>query len=226
MVPSQLLTSCARAQHLKLRSQFDDLPPAMAEKLASLSGRLEDSAFVVTDSKSPDDSQARAQLERQLAERRQLSDKFEETIEEARKLPGFERFLLNDGYLALKMAAEKGPLIVLLASSHVCQAIVLPSPTAEAIQVALETTEDRLRTLSDVIRTAATAARSAIDPDNEHIVSEVNGERGMKLVYASERIGLCEADILAELWRTVMAPVVRALGLQVQATLYPSFEPC
>jgi hypothetical protein len=186
----------------------------MAEKLAALSRRLEESAFIPSNFKMPDETQARSQMERQLAERRQLSEEFEGAIEEARRLPGFERLLMNEGYLALKMAAEKGPVIVFIASGHVCQAIVLPNPAAEAIQVALETTEDRLRTLSDFIKHATAAARSAVDETDVELASP-DSERGMMLVHASERRFPSEVEVLAELWRTVMQPVIRALGLQV-----------
>ncbi|KAG1774737.1 CHAT domain-containing protein [Suillus placidus] len=107
----------------RLRTPLEDLQipsPKLARKLSELRKSLSDaqSSAVSTD---------RAAADRAETQYRRLTEQWEVAVAEIRNLQGFSRFLLPPLYTDLQAAARRGPVIILIASSYLCSAIVVPT---------------------------------------------------------------------------------------------------
>lgn len=189
-------------QALQLRTPVDSLPQPLAEQLVTISRQLEkDSHLESAEQKVPNDA---------ADQKRRLGQKFEALIAEVQMLPGFERFMLPDSYTSLRTAARNGPVVILVASSVACQAIVLANPTAEARQIPLEISYEYLCNLGAITRDEGTKYRKA------------QGQRGMKVIRApSDR----SYSLLSELWNSVVFPAIEGIGLKVNQAFTHLFAP-
>jgi tetratricopeptide (TPR) repeat protein len=106
----------------RLRIPLEDLEstsPQLAQRLSELSKRLSDtqSSAVSTD---------RAAADRAAIEYRKVTRQWEAAVAEVRNLQGFSRFLRPSSFPDLQAAARHGPVIILIASRYLCNAIIVP----------------------------------------------------------------------------------------------------
>jgi tetratricopeptide (TPR) repeat protein len=119
-------------QMLQLNTDVHALPPDQAGKFLELSSKLYSGRF--TDSPISI-----------VEDRKKLLD-------DIRKQPGFEYFLLPRSYNVLCHAAQGGPVIILTSHKAHCDAIILPNPTSDPVHVPLPTvTLDLLKSQRDML---------------------------------------------------------------------------
>jgi tetratricopeptide (TPR) repeat protein len=114
-------------QILHLRTPLDGLhatDPKLAAKLTSIATDLErgsSQAFLAGGDNQVSPEEA-------IQKHRQRADEWEMLIEQVRKLPDFERFLLPKKYSELRDVARNSPVVVLNASQYGCDALIIASP--------------------------------------------------------------------------------------------------
>ncbi|KDQ50413.1 hypothetical protein JAAARDRAFT_42076 [Jaapia argillacea MUCL 33604] len=184
-------------QGLRLRTSFDTLPPSLASRLKETSALLSDSNHPPT-SESPS-----ARLyDEEAGRKRQLSHQFQCLLEEARRLPGFENFLLPLPFSRLHIAAERGPVVVLV-SSRPCKALLLRSFAADLEQIELpDISLEKVQSLGFSMDGASLRARQS------------SRLRHMKIGAPRKKVDTGYEDLLSLLWRSVLSPIVEALGLK------------
>ncbi|KAG1740410.1 CHAT domain-containing protein [Suillus paluster] len=108
----------------RLKTPLQDLEsanPKLAHKFSELSQRIANTAqgsASVTD---------RAAADVAAREYRRLTKKWEAVVAEIRNVPDFSQFLLPLSYRDLQAAASHGPVIILIASSYSCNAVIVPT---------------------------------------------------------------------------------------------------
>jgi tetratricopeptide (TPR) repeat protein len=191
---------------LRLRSPFDGIPDELHNQLLGLARRLEK---VTSASENSTDQRY---MEKEVAQRRKDSEVFNSLVDEVRRLPGRERFMLPDGYSTLKGVTEKGPVVVLVSSTLACHAIIL-MPSRKASVIPLEAITDKWLVES------ASAWRSTV------IEARSNLRDGRKLVKSkkgSEPSYTQAEHILRLLWVNVVFPIVKILQIEVRlGVLHP-----
>lgn len=194
------------AQCARLRSSFDQLPGELADELTKAARELELGARSVT-APSRADHEAMSLHEEQLAQRRRLSEHFEGLIAQARSLPGLDRFLLNDTFATFSMAAQKNPVVIFLATSNYCGALLLRDSTSRVEELKLGNKADFgwLKTVGHDVNKTRIATRSILQG------------RGMK------RLDKAQANPLHVIWHEIVKPVVQALGYKVRPA-YPGIH--
>ncbi|PNP78673.1 hypothetical protein FNYG_08019 [Fusarium nygamai] len=93
--------------------------------LAERFSRLRDELETLTSASSMSPDTADSVLEKQARHYRETEQKFKDTIEDIRACPGFSRFLLDPTREELLEAARPGPMVVLNASTHRCDAFII-----------------------------------------------------------------------------------------------------
>ncbi|KAF5979436.1 hypothetical protein FCOIX_5264 [Fusarium coicis] len=106
-----------RRDVLEIQQHDSDL----AERFSQLRDELE----ILTSSSSISPDTADSVLEKQARHYRETEQKFKDTIEEIRACPGLSRFLLGPAREELLEAARPGPIVVLNASTHRCDAFII-----------------------------------------------------------------------------------------------------
>jgi hypothetical protein len=194
-------------QYLRLRSTHEQLPPDIGTRLSEIS-RLLESAAVGTARITLKDSQARAKADREVEARRRLGDEFEDLMGKARELPGMKGFMLNKTYDDLRIAARRGPVLVLLVHKFVAWAVITKGPGDNPIYMQLPgVTEGSLRSICAKFRFC------------------IHGpQRGMKKSQHPNTANIADQDaIIQYLWHKIMQPVVNVLGWKViDSMLRPS----
>ncbi|KAF8443803.1 CHAT domain-containing protein [Boletus edulis BED1] len=132
---------------LQLRGSYEQLSSAHsdhARRLRELSAALDDAGAtreksLSTFSESTDDPMHRAtQMLRQVADtHRRLSIERDKLLQDIRRLPGFNRFLLPKDFSQLRASAHSGPVVLLNAAEHRCDALILLSDVDHVIHVPL-----------------------------------------------------------------------------------------
>ncbi|KAG1858811.1 hypothetical protein DFJ58DRAFT_744845 [Suillus subalutaceus] len=108
----------------RLRTPVADLEsanPRLAHNYLELSKHISNfaqSSAIITD---------RAAVDRAATEYRRLLKQWEAAVAEIHDLRAFSRFLLPPSYKDLQAAARHGPVIILIASQHLCSAIIIPT---------------------------------------------------------------------------------------------------
>jgi hypothetical protein len=184
---------------LRLRSPFDSVPDQQRERLVALAQKLEKVSNIVHVTGKTE------LIEREATERRKQSEEFNTIVEEVRRFPGLERFLLHDQYPALTKAAERGPVVVLVSSTLASHAIIM-RPSGEAVGIPLDSVADAwLLDSGSVWRSAMTEARS-VDGDGRKMVKNITARNSLRLK---------AEEILRNLWIRVVKPVLINLCLEV-----------
>lgn len=189
-------------QHLRLRSDLDDVPPVLAAELHRTARLLDQSSL--SDNDIHVDTEV-SQKEKQATKQRQLGEKFEQLVAQARAEPGLERFLLPQTFHALSTVSENSPLVILIADQSACYAIVLSSSQRVA---AIHLNAVSLPTLNTLSQTMESTLR--------------RGRRGMRsravLRITKKSDGNTVEGVLNVLWITVAQTLVSALDLKVSPT--------
>ncbi|PQE31524.1 TPR domain-containing protein [Rutstroemia sp. NJR-2017a WRK4] len=109
----------------ELRTDIYDLQekhPQLAEDYITLRDQLDAPTASV---RRADKLDFPADITRQVDQRHNADQKLEQMIEDIRKLPGFERFLLAPTEDELKAAAALGPIVVINVSNYRCDALII-----------------------------------------------------------------------------------------------------
>jgi hypothetical protein len=103
-------------QMLQLKPDVDALSPAEGNALWNLSLQLYSGTF--TDPLS-------------------IATHRDKLLEDIRKQPGFEFFLLPKSYAHLCHASQGGPVVILSSDRESCDGIIIPNPTSDPVNVPL-----------------------------------------------------------------------------------------
>ncbi|KAJ7801676.1 CHAT domain-containing protein [Mycena leptocephala] len=176
-------------QTLQLKTDVHALPPDQAQKFLELSSKLYSGTF--TDSPIT------------IVEDRKI------LLDDIRKQPGFEYFLLPKSYNVLCYAAKGGPVIILTSHKAHCDAIILCNPTSDPVHVPLPTvTLDMLKSQRDMLTSLL------------HYCNLRNRGQSASRVFAGREhfrhqpTEECFKDLLNWLWIHVTGPVYTVLKSQ------------
>jgi tetratricopeptide (TPR) repeat protein len=215
------------SQALQLRTPLDKLLVRdweLGDKLRNISRQLDQSAF--RDSTRAFDTSSQGQQRQMSTEDEgtrlhELDEDRRVTLAEIRKISGFEDFLLPKKLDALRQAAGSGPVVVLLAQKSGSSALILePSGGVQHVEFPTWTPQkfelcaDLPRILSDDNHEDVSGGMEARDFPSEVV------DLGARLFGGRERVVKVNPDerlrrYLAELWTSIVKPVVVALGLKV-----------
>ncbi|KAJ6570446.1 hypothetical protein DFH09DRAFT_1277590 [Mycena vulgaris] len=128
-------------------------------------------------------------------------------LEEIRKQPGHEYFLLPKPYKTLRYASSGGPLVILNSHKDGCDATIILNPASEPIHVALPNAtilllKGQQSTLKNLLGHWKVRTRA------EALSTRLFGQRE---AFSSKTLDECFADMLAWLGSTVIDPVFQAL---------------
>ena len=186
----------------QLRSFYEDLSfsyPDHAYRLRELSAALERASATHEKSLSalsePTPS-ATTSLQQEADRHRALAIERDTLLQDIRKLPGFERFLLQKDFSQLRASAHSGPVVILNAAESRCDALVVLSNVDHVIQVPLPNF----------------TFQQSIDLQNnlQHILHRA---RKAKIVSSH---GATWEPFLSSLWKSVVKPILDALGFSVR----------
>ncbi|EIN03314.1 hypothetical protein PUNSTDRAFT_139667 [Punctularia strigosozonata HHB-11173 SS5] len=182
---------------LRLRSPFDVAPKEIGDRLSILARQLDK----VHDKSSTGENLG--VVEAEIAHRRGQIEEFNTLLNQVRKLPGLNRFLLPDEFTTLRKASQRGPVVVLVSSALGCHAVLLKQG-GDCVSIPIEHLPDTWLTHS------GTEWRSIIVEAR----AEMRDCRKMKKskITKAQRAGA--EEILRQLWIEVVRPVMNVLGLE------------
>lgn len=198
------------SQALNLRSPLEDIPSDAAAQLQDLFRELEKGSHAHENALAMP-----AWGNQMLVSHRRRGAEAERIIDEVRKLPGLERFLLAKPFSLLAEAAARGPVVVLISARGTCAAILLRHPDSAPEHVLLpQLTEDILKRLTEDVQ--ASNLRGGTGGEGKSPSAE-------RLTKKSAPGSQYSGDKLLEaLWRYVVGPVKSALALKVSNLLIKS----
>lgn len=186
-------------QYLQLRSSFDNLPVELQSALIEVSRMLETGALQPSMPQKAD-ATAKSNYEKQRAERLQLSKTFDSLLQQARTLPGHDRFMLHDIYSTLSQAAQRSPVLILLASSTFCGALLIKDPSGPPERLSFDLDISRLGEIGGAVQFMRRNFRQIT------VVTEPK---------TSPQGNKHKVSVLQDLWTGVVQPVIRALQWKV-----------
>ena len=188
-------------QLLQLRTPYDELQqnhPEDAANLRSLSSQLE--GLTSRNTLNPNRGTGAPRIDYHgLAYNR------EELLKRIRRQPGFDRFLLSKQFSQLRLAASKGPVVMVNTSDTRCDALVLMPGLCHPIHVPLK--DVVLHNVLGWQRKLMLCGRSI---KNDSDVQRLKGIR----ISDDGREGL--PHVLERLWYCVAQPVLNALSITVR----------
>lgn len=196
------------SQALHLRLSLDNLPSSIAARLRTLFRALDAGSHLSGHLDKDTINPNCAWSDGSLVTRRRQSAEAETLIDQVRRMPGLEHFLRPQPFAALSQAASKGPIVILLAVTDTCEAIVLANSWSPAKHILFTGISTKyLVQLGESMRDARLGYRLGT-LDN----------RGIRV--SDLKAGQSKDDILTTLWRRVVKPIVDVLGLQVRTFVY------
>lgn len=189
-------------QYLRLRTAFNDLP----ENLATV---LLETATALEQEQGDDEEDDKRRHEANLIARRQMGERFQSLLMEARNLPGFEQFLLPGRYTSIRAAAMYGPVAVLVAGELDSYVILLPDTVSGATHICL----------SGVSKALLRRYHRTVTSEN---ITRSGGHPTRALRKRSSSVILRLVNVIEDLWSKVMHPVIQQLQLRVRDLSQPS----
>ncbi|KAF8693995.1 TPR-like protein, partial [Rhizoctonia solani] len=193
------------AQSLMLRSPVDVLlasHPELATQLQSIGQQLHQANSQLSSSQSVTD----------VPEYRHgLARKYNDLVAQARKLPGFEEFLLPTKACDLIKAARNGPIVVINCEENCCDALLVIPGSRDVVHLPLPGF------------TGTKAQRTRLEMDKS-IRNRRPSERGMERRPVQEE----EIDfksVLADLWNDIVKPVLDFLEYTHKDEISPNNMP-
>ncbi|TDL24452.1 hypothetical protein BD410DRAFT_785924 [Rickenella mellea] len=203
------------SQTLQLRTPLDDLrevDPNLAAKLSQASRVLEEGSARSgggggggggVGQQGPSTMVDWKESERMAQSYRRSAEDWERLVEEVRNVHGFERFLQPKEYSYLRHASRGGPVVLLNASKLGCDAFLLVSPSEGPRIIHFDSiTYNGLLRCSRAVSSKLRLRRHRYER-HAHSVEEDS-----QFADAAFRI------LLAELWRSIVKPVIECLGLE------------
>ena len=198
---------------LQLRSSHDELSyayPDLSSRLRELSAALELASSTREKSMSSPLEQASSPepctvvtLQQMAHDHRTLAIERDKLLEDIRKLPNFERFLLHKEFSQLRASAHGGPIVVLNVTETRCDALIILANVDHVVHVPL----------SNFTLQRSIDLRTSLGGFVRHASTVPNGRDG-RPVPQENRSRL--EPILASLWKCVVKPVLDALALSVR----------
>ncbi|EIN05240.1 hypothetical protein PUNSTDRAFT_137923 [Punctularia strigosozonata HHB-11173 SS5] len=182
---------------LRLRSPFEAAPKELRDRLSILARQL----GKVHDKSSTGENLGAVEAE--IARRRGQIEEFNVLLNQVRKLPGLDRFLLHDEFTTLRKASERGPVVVLVSSALGCHAILLKQ-RGDCVSIPIEHLPDTW------LAHSGTEWRSIIVEAR----AEMRDCRKMEKSKITKTRRAGAEEILRQLWIEVVRPVIKALGLE------------
>jgi hypothetical protein len=214
------------SQSLQLRTPFDHLQskaPDLANKLLDLSNALEQGSFRDVSRFVDDDQKRRMALELEANHFRRLDEDWNHILKEVRNLDEFHNFLLPKPFHELKRAAINRCIVILNASEHRCDGLILSEDGVTHVPFPMITMKDAI-TLGQSLQLALSSQKM---PDEIHITlqslfDELPTGSQSRLDLQRHRVPGTDPGIfqyiLEILWFTIVHPVVCTLGLKVRLT--------
>lgn len=146
--------------------------------------------------------------------RRRKAEEFDETLKEIRALPGQERFLLPPALKEIEkiLLTRQEYAVIIIPSRCFCD-IVMLGGTCGHRHLRLDTTSTtRIEELEQQFGKICTNTREAqLEHCNSRAVKQVNSD-----TCESSKFSHSGAEILAELWSTLVNPIIKDLNIQVK----------
>jgi hypothetical protein len=183
--------------------EYFDLPQDLASQLKDAASQLEIRSL-------------KGNLLEVAASRRQMVQEFERLVDCARAQPQCEHFLKPLPFEQLCSVAEEGPVVLLVAGETRAEAIVLGSSTERATRVILPIKPDRLKSVGRLTTHQTRQLRESLLGETR----DIHGEHPDLRLAIQRRVPPRRdplEDLLSEVWRDVVHPIVQILGLQVSA---------
>jgi hypothetical protein len=194
------------AQHLRLRTSFESLDTITAKELRDISRRLEATANPNISLSLDHNLLPRARMERLMNDGRRLSARFDQLVDGVRSQPGMERFMRNLDYKDLSLAATHGPVVILQPS---CMCVITTPHVDPHILLLQGVTDDWLQGAVNTLRLTARNTRNRMD----------NRGARKRPVNAGASFSSDEYDVLADIWRRIVQPLLDFLGWEVSPTV-------
>jgi hypothetical protein len=178
-----------------LRSRFTDIPGDLGLRTRCIFERLKTAEYGVG---AQDDLPLHMDIERRTQDKELLRS----LTKLVRLLPGLERFMLPASPRELLVAAEKGPVVILVSTPQSCHAILVTRSKATSIPLPFVT---------DTWLSDSRHYWSRV------MVSERSGLRNRLHISKGESISVTQKcyRILATLWTEIVFPIFNKLELQV-----------
>ncbi|KAH6905434.1 CHAT domain-containing protein [Coprinopsis sp. MPI-PUGE-AT-0042] len=217
-----------------LRTPFDSLGKynsQLAKRMWDVSKLLEDSSteHAPLGEGVDHNSYAKITLAEDSATRARASKEWDELLNKAREIPGFEDFLRPTRCSTLlQNLPESGPVVVLNAHESRCDAIVLLSGFDEPLLVPLsQMLYSRAKAMQEELKVEVVAERLRMrevlqdeleEQDTAKGEDDGSNERGFKRREAPHRRDISTTEaILRELWEVVVKPILDALALATKS---------
>jgi hypothetical protein len=190
-------------QMLQLRTPMDELAeasPILASELQHVAHELD---RISSPKASNDDAVSDAlSLEQAAQNHRRLALRWDDLLDKARALPGFENFLLPLKASQLMRSAQSGPVVMINMHKTRCDALVIQPGVPEILHVPLQVSYDLVAGFRlDISR---------------FVRSRDATQRAFLGRYRSQDMF---ARTLAGLWKEVVRPVIDSLGYLVRITI-------
>jgi tetratricopeptide (TPR) repeat protein len=190
------------AQGLALRASFEGIPHVIAAELREISQSLEAASLSSRGSADIGPSEDVAGMMRRKTTRYRV------LLEEARKLPGMGRFLLNVGYPVLSTASKDGYIVILLADQLHSHAIAI-SPGGAARHIKLPNlTIEEVNGMGMFMREESMRYRSEMETACEEDETD-------RLMLRMKKPKSTAEITLAKLWSKIVEPIIHDLQLKV-----------
>ncbi|KAJ7160671.1 tetratricopeptide repeat-containing protein [Mycena crocata] len=214
------------SQSLHLRTSLDDLEisrPKLATKLAELSLELERKSFRDTSRDFKIDNQQKAiSLEEEGLKCRELNSEWIRTLEEVRLITGFEDFLRPKSMSRLRLAAARGPVVVLNAGDESCHALIVHlSREVECIPLPELRSRQFVKILAEMVQ-AITSSSSMFNALLEKLANRTIEADSVdrlfgRIVYRQHQSpDECFRTVLKILWSGIIIPVIQESSLKYQ----------
>jgi len=222
------------SQFLSLRSPFEqlkDIAPKLADKLQDTAYALELGSHRNTLASISDNWQNFV-VDQEAARLNRLNEEWLKTIEDIRKLGGFEDFLQPHSLSALQMAASNDPVIILVGNEDGSDILILTPANVRNISLPGLPTKE-LRKLVHLVQAASSASKIwrsyfeelfSTDPTEFPVAiretlrnwSKQKEDRGVR---CAEKVGSDDIFkfVLKTLWNDVVKPVIDELNLKVRS---------
>jgi hypothetical protein len=208
-----------------------DAAPALEDRLRSISIALEQGSLRDVSRNLSDSPQKVMSIEGEASHFRRLNDDWLTTLEKVRRLDGFQDFLRPSRLSTLQHAADKGPVVIINASETGCAALIMTSAGVQHVPFP-DLSFTKVTKLVKILRAAISqGGRDALllDSNRAHIEGLIQ-----QMPFISETVQLLRQSyvrssgtsaqpndifriVLGVLWVSVVEPVIRTLGLEVNS---------
>jgi hypothetical protein len=228
------------AQSLRTRASIDTLPSDYSTELKDLfqALQLSDRLQNFHQRSRKETILEPAWSNAAVTRRRRQGERVEALLAEIRTMPSFERFLMPDPFSLLAGAAANGPVVVLLSLGSACEAIAITSAPGNVKRIPFRNLQAaRLRDLSDQVQESQLRSRKVLEASREVAgrpakvakLGQPSQKKSKQGVISTVNEGsqhhrdpedMTGEEILAELWKSIVKPVLDALEFKVSLVIH------